>query len=77
RDWQGGKPWTDEDEYHSRNETLYHLVLGLIRRCRTGVYLGFSDLGEQGYEQRGVLLEAVQRMLRRLRDEDAAAEAAR
>lgn len=69
RDWdaqQLGIEWTDEHEYQTRNETLALLALGLLRRCRHGVYLGFSELGEQGYEQRGKLLGAVQSMLKRL-----------
>ncbi len=67
--WHGGL-WTDTDEVHTRNEALYRLVLGLTRRCRREIFLGLSDLGEQGYEQRGPLLEAIQRMLRRLNRED-------
>ena len=44
--------------------TLYRLVLGLLRRCRRGIYLGLSELGEQGYEERGPLLRAIDRTLR-------------
>lgn len=75
RDWDWhmhGKVWTDENEFYTRNETMFRLALGLIRRCRGGVYLGFSELGEQGYEQRGPLLGAVQAMLRRLAETEAA-----
>jgi len=70
RRWDGGRTWTDADEYEVRQDTLYRLILGLVRRCRRGVYLGLSDLGEQGYEQRGPLLVAIQRMLRRLAKAD-------
>jgi hypothetical protein len=48
---------------------LYRLTLGLVRRCRRGIYLGFSELGEQGREQRGLLLMSIQQMLRRLHQE--------
>jgi hypothetical protein len=68
RDWEPGRLWTDEDEFRVRQESLYRLTLGLVRRCRRGVYLGFSELGEQGYEQRGPLLQAIQSALRRLAD---------
>jgi hypothetical protein len=68
RDWVPGHPWTDEDEFRVRQESLYRLVLGLVRRCRRGIYLGVSELGEQGYEQRGPLLQAVQSALRRVAD---------
>jgi hypothetical protein len=71
REWPIGKVWTDEQEYYTRNQTLYYLALGLVRRCRVGVYLGFSEMGEQGYEQRGPLLEAIQKMMRRLTKTDA------
>jgi hypothetical protein len=66
RQWEVGRKWTDTDEVIVTQDALYRLVLGLVRRCRRGIYLGFSELGEQGYEQRGLLLNAVQGMLRRL-----------
>jgi hypothetical protein len=34
-----------------------------LQRCRERVYLGLSELGEQGYETRGPLLQALQRVL--------------
>ncbi|KAF0106805.1 MAG: hypothetical protein FD146_2397 [Anaerolineaceae bacterium] len=33
-----------------------------LRRCGKRVYLGLSDLGESGFEQRGPLLKAVWKM---------------
>jgi hypothetical protein len=57
--------WTDTDEVETRQDALYRLTMGLIRRCRRKVYLGLSELGEQGYEQKGALLHAIQRILRR------------
>lgn len=70
RQWQDGREWRDEDEYAADKQTLSYLALGLIRRCRKQIYLGFSQYGEQGYEQRGPLLLAIQRMLRRYRREE-------
>ncbi len=58
--------WTDADEVEARQDALYRLTQGLIRRCRRGIYLGLSELGEQGYEQKGPLLQAVQQVLRRM-----------
>jgi hypothetical protein len=66
RGWPSGEVWTDADEFETRQEALYRLTLGLIRRCRRKIYLGLSELGEQGYEQQGPLLQAIQRVLRRL-----------
>jgi len=66
RRWPRGRPWTDADEYETRQATMEKLLLGLIRRCRKGIRLGLSDLGERGFEPRGPLLEAFQRILRQL-----------
>ncbi|MGC9521091.1 MAG: UvrD-helicase domain-containing protein [Anaerolineae bacterium] len=68
RRWPKGKVWTDADEYALRQQTLRRLVLGLIRRCRGRIYLGLSELSEQGFEQEGTLLRAIQQVLRRLQD---------
>jgi hypothetical protein len=65
RRWAEGHLWTDAEEYALRQHTMGRLVLGLIRRCRQAVYLGLSELGEQGFEQEGALLQAIQRVLRR------------
>ena len=66
RHWPVDKVWTDQDEYTTRETALGRLILGLVRRCRKGIYLGIAELGEQGREQRGPLLQIVQRTLRRL-----------
>ncbi len=66
RRWPLGKVWGDADEVAARNEALSRLALGLLRRCRRRVYLAFCELSEQGYEQKGALLMAVQRVLRRM-----------
>ncbi|NLT43686.1 MAG: ATP-dependent helicase, partial [Anaerolineae bacterium] len=64
RAWPQGRPWTDADEFRARQEGLQALVRGLLRRCRRRVYLGLSQFGEEGYDERGPLLQAVQRLLR-------------
>jgi hypothetical protein len=66
RHWPEERVWGDEDEFAARQMALGRLILGLVRRCRKRIYLGIADLGEQGYEQRGPLLQVVQRTLRRL-----------
>lgn len=66
RHWPEGRPWTEADEYEAEQESLYRLVTGLIRRCRKGIFLGLSELGERGYEQRGMLLLALDRALRQV-----------
>jgi hypothetical protein len=67
RDWSRDQVWTDEKEFEARRETLGRLILGLTRRCRKRIYLTASELSEQGYEQQGPLLEAVQQILRQQR----------
>ncbi len=69
RQWQFGETWDDEDEQRTNREALSRLVLGLTRRCRQAVYLGYSELSESGYEQRGLLLDTIQGMLRRVAQE--------
>jgi len=66
RHWPHDGIWTDQDEVEARNETLHRLTQGLIRRCRERVYLGLSELGESGREQKGQLLSVIQRVLRHL-----------
>ena len=63
--WPITAPWTDRDEYITRQETTRRLLLGLLRRTRQQVYLGASDYSESGYEQRGPLLGIVNQLLAR------------
>ncbi len=63
RHWDKHRPWTDEDETETGQEALRRLALGLIRRCREGIYLGLSQIGEQGYEHKGKLLRAIDQAL--------------
>ena len=69
RRWERAEQWTDADEVTVRQQALDRLTQGLIRRCRKGIFLGFSELGEGGFEQQGPLLQAVQRVLRNLSHE--------
>jgi hypothetical protein len=64
RHWHTGSLWTDSDEFETSMRGMQRLVSGLLRRCRSHVYLGLSELGEQGYEQRGPLLRALNRVLK-------------
>jgi len=63
RQWQPGRVWTDADEVAAENESLARLISGLLRRCRRKIYLGLPELGETGFEQRGMLLRAFQQVL--------------
>jgi hypothetical protein len=63
REWEAGRTWTDADEVERSKESLARLTSGLLRRCRERIYLGMSELGESGFEQRGDLLKAFQKVL--------------
>jgi hypothetical protein len=65
RGWEPGRLWTDADEVEQSREALARLTSGLLRCCRERVYLGMSELGEAGFEQRGDLLKAFQKVLQR------------
>jgi len=52
-------PWTDADEVATQRDRLARLVLGLTRRCRKQIFMVYTEIGEQGYEQRGQLLMVV------------------
>jgi hypothetical protein len=64
RNWPHDRKWAEEDEFEAGQEMLRRVVIGLLRRCRRTVYLEFSDLNARGREERGPLMEWVQRLLR-------------
>jgi hypothetical protein len=57
--WREGRLWTAAEEFETNRETLYRLILGLLRRCTQQVHLALCDLNEGGTEQRGMLLKAI------------------
>lgn len=63
RGWQPGRLWTDADEVQHAKESMARLISGLLLRCRERVYLGIAELGESGFEGRGELLRAFQKVL--------------
>jgi len=63
RGWQAGRQWTDADDVQYSKEAMARQVAGLLRRCRERVYLGIAELGESGFEGRGELLRAFQKVL--------------
>jgi hypothetical protein len=63
RSWSSGDIWGDAQELAASRQALARLVLGLVRRCRQKVLCGISELDEQGYAQRGPLLEALEQAL--------------
>ncbi|MCC7208858.1 MAG: hypothetical protein IT323_16230 [Anaerolineae bacterium] len=65
RDYPPDRVWTDEMEADAERMALYRVVIGLLRRCRKKLALGIADLGESGFEQRGMLLHVLQQVMRR------------
>ncbi len=63
REWETGRLWTDADEVQTSRESMARLVSGLLHRCKGRIYIGLSELGESGFEQRGELLRAFQKIL--------------
>lgn len=63
RDYTHDTAWTDEMEQAAEETAMRNLLLGLLRRCNKGVFVGISDISESGYEQRGLLLKICQEML--------------
>lgn len=64
-DSSSGRVWLDSDEVAMEIETLSRLAGGLLARCREKIILALSDLGAAGFEQRGSLLRAFQKVLQR------------
>lgn len=63
RHWETNRPWLDADEMAMEIETLSRLTGGLLARCREKIFPALSDLGAAGFEQRGSLLRAFQKVL--------------
>lgn len=63
REWQPGRLWTDADEVQYARGAMARLISGLLLRCRERIYLGIAELGESGFEGRGELLRAFQKVL--------------
>jgi hypothetical protein len=68
RSWERNRAWTDADDQAANQQTLARLITGLLRRCGSRVFLGLSDLGEAGFEQRGPLLKAIWKMQMEIRN---------
>ncbi len=64
RNWLKDQKWTDIDEYTTNQNNLMKLTLGLLRRCEEKIILHTTGYNESGNEERGPLLQAVQRILR-------------
>ncbi|PKO17173.1 MAG: hypothetical protein CVU39_05310 [Chloroflexi bacterium HGW-Chloroflexi-10] len=64
RHWNPQAKWTDMQEYETNQENMGKLVNGLLSRCRSQVFLHTCGYNERGEEERGPLIQTIQRMLR-------------
>lgn len=64
RQWPGGRPWSDIDEVTANQRSLDRLVTGLARRCSGKIILCTTGTNERGMSERGMLLTALQSVLR-------------
>ncbi|MBN2047700.1 MAG: DEAD/DEAH box helicase family protein [Anaerolineaceae bacterium] len=70
RHWEHGRTWTDIDEQNHNRETLTKLTTGLLRRCSQKIYLCAAEMDQQGYETKGLLLQALQNLIRRIEEQE-------
>lgn len=66
RNWPAGKKWTDSDDFDANQNAMARLVSGLIHRCQEKVYFCAIGLNESGLEERGLLLQSLQSLMKRL-----------
>ena len=67
RNWEAGCIWTDALEHNTNQQALERLTSGLIRRCSGHIFMCSLGINEQGSEERGALIMAVQTLLRKLK----------
>jgi len=63
RHWESNRLWMDTDEVNAETESLARLAGGLLSRCGEKLFLALADLSETGFEQRGTLLRAFQKVM--------------
>ena len=74
RRWNENRKWTDMDEMEHNINTLQRLTSGLIRRCSEHLFLYTTEIDQQGYESQGMLILALQNILRRMEQSDTEGE---
>jgi len=66
RNWNPDAIWTNAQEESTSQLSLTRITSGLIRRCRDHIYMCSLGVNEQGNEERGALIMAMQSILRNL-----------
>ena len=70
RGWDIGQPWTDLEEISINQDNLNKITSGLIRRCKKGLFFCLTEKDERGFEQKGLLIQAINKSLNYIRSFD-------
>lgn len=63
RSWPTGRTWNDEEEQRHNLLSLSCITTGLIRRCRKSIVGCLTERDERGFEQKGILIMALSKLL--------------
>jgi len=63
RYWDPKSVWRDSEENSQNIKNLVNLSTGLIRRCKNSIIFCITDTDERGFEQNGLLIQALNRVL--------------
>ncbi len=66
RHWQADAQWSDAHEMAAGRHVLRNVITGLIRRCSQRIILCSLEMNERGIEERGLLLQMMQKIYRKL-----------
>ena len=64
RNWTMGNPWRDIEEIKLNTMTMKRISSGLIHRCKHGIYFCLTETDERGFEQKGLLIQSLNKILR-------------
>lgn len=67
RSWIHGDHWTDLEEVEFNLSNLNKITTGLIKRCRKGLFFCLTETDERGLEQKGLLIQSINRSINLLR----------
>jgi len=70
RDWETGFPWRDTEEVTYNLQNLSRLSTGLIHRCRKGIIFCLTNTDERGFEQKGLLIQSINKVFNHIRSAD-------
>jgi hypothetical protein len=66
RNWKEGDHWSDVEEFATNQRNLARIVQGLLNRCSKKVFLIAININQQGDEERGALMLAIQTILKKI-----------